>query len=74
MGVFLLAIIVFEYLVFKLSKRLLKLQQENIKGKEYFIYNPTCIILAILCMLGIRGRFGYNPTKTTKLIFATIHS
>lgn len=69
MGVFLLVAIAFGYLVFKLSKRLLKLQQENIKGKEYFIYIPTCIILAILCMLGIRGRFGYNPIKTSQAYF-----
>lgn len=69
MGVFLLVVIAFGYLVFKLSKRLLKLQQENIKGKEYFIYIPTCIILAILCMLGIRGRFGYNPIKTSQAYF-----
>lgn len=69
MGVFLLVVIAFGYLVFKLSKRLLKLQQENIKGKEYFIYIPTCIILAILCILGIRGRFGYNPIKTSQAYF-----
>jgi len=69
MGVFLLVVIAFGYLVFNLSKRLLKLQQENIKGKEYFIYIPTCIILAILCILGIRGRFGYNPIKTSQAYF-----
>ncbi len=69
MGVFLVVVIAFGYLVFKLSKRLLKLQQENIKGKEYFIYIPTCLILAILCILGIRGRFGYNPIKTSQAYF-----
>lgn len=69
MGVFLLVVIAFGYLAFKMSKRLLKLQQENIKGKEYFIYIPTCIVLAILCILGIRGRFGYNPIKTSQAYF-----
>lgn len=66
---FLLIIVLFGYLIFKLSKNLMKKQQKNIKTKEYFIYIPVSVILIALCLFGIRGRFGYNPIRTSQAYF-----
>ena len=68
---FIILIIIFGYLVFKISKFLLRIPQENIRGKQYLIYIPLCILLIGSCFFGIRGRFGYNPIKTSQAYFCT---
>jgi len=69
MALFILFVFLFGYLIFKLSKRLLQKSQENLKKKEYLAYLPVCIILIALCLFGIRGRFGYNPIRTSQAYF-----
>ncbi|WP_050702579.1 LTA synthase family protein [Dysgonomonas sp. BGC7] len=69
MVLFVIAIISFGYLVFMISKKLLRKEQQNLKSKQYLIYVPTCLILITLCIFGIRGRFGYNPIKTSQAYF-----
>lgn len=69
MALFVLFIFLFGYLVFKLSKKLLHKSQHNLKRKEYFVYVPISLILLALCIFGIRGRFGYNPIKTSQAYF-----
>lgn len=66
---FVITIIVFGFLLFKLSKKLLSRPQENIKKKDYIIYTPICLILVAFTLFGIRGRFGYNPIKTSQAYF-----
>ncbi len=69
MLLFLATIIGFGYLLFKLSNKLLKKEQFKIRLKEYLTYIPVCIVLIGLCLFGIRGRFGYNPIKTSQAYF-----
>ncbi|MDR2949398.1 MAG: hypothetical protein LBV71_09335 [Prevotella sp.] len=69
MALFVVFIFLFGYLIFKLSKRLLQKSQENLKKKEYLAYLPVCLILIALCIFGIRGRFGYNPIRTSQAYF-----
>lgn len=69
MAFFIITVVLFGYLIFRLSKSLTKKKQENIKRKEYLIYTPACLILIGLCIFGIRGRFGYNPIKTSQAYF-----
>lgn len=66
---FLLSIVLFGYLLFRLSKKLMQPQQENLKPKQYLIYIPVTIVLIGLCLFGIRGRFGYNPIRTSQAYF-----
>lgn len=69
MVLFVIAIILFGYLVFTVSKRLQRKDQQNIKAKQYLIYVPVCLVIMLLCLFGIRGRFGYNPIRTSQAYF-----
>lgn len=68
---FLVSIILFGYLLFKMSKKLLSKEQFNIKLKEYFLYIPLVAALIGLCLFGIRGRMGYNPIRTSQAYFCS---
>ncbi|MDP4238079.1 MAG: sulfatase-like hydrolase/transferase [Bacteroidota bacterium] len=66
---FIVSVALFVYLINRISKRLLKNSQQNISGKSYFTYLPLSLVLISLCILGIRGRFGYNPIKSSQAYF-----
>jgi len=66
---FVVSIVLFGYLLFKLSRKLLERQQQNIRRKEYLLYIPVCMVLIAACFFGIRGRFGYNPIRTSQAYF-----
>lgn len=66
---FIIFVIIFAYFAFRISNRLLSERQENIRGKQYALYIPLCIVLIGLCLFGIRGRVGYNPIKTSEAYF-----
>jgi len=69
MALFIITILLFGYLIFMVSKRLLRKNQEKLNPKQYAIYVPLTFILIALCIFGIRGRFGYNPIKTSQAYF-----
>lgn len=69
MVLFVIVVAVFGCLLFRLSKKLLQKEQKNLNLKEYSVYIPMCLILMGLCILGIRGRIGYNPIKTSQAYF-----
>ncbi|WP_255491346.1 LTA synthase family protein [Dysgonomonas sp. ZJ279] len=66
---FIIVIILFSFSLSRLVKKLLSKYQENLVSKEYLIYIPICILLIGLSLLGIRGRLGYNPIKTSQAYF-----
>jgi len=66
---FLLSLVLFAFLINKISKKLLKKEQQNMKGKSYFIYLPFCIVMIGICVFGIRGRVGYNPIRSSQAYF-----
>ena len=66
---FILSVILFAFLITRLSKKLLDKEQQNISGKAYFTYLPLCLLLIASCIFGIRGRFGYNPIKSSQAYF-----
>lgn len=68
---FLLSIILFGFLLFKISKKIFLKEQINIKNKEYFIYAPISILLIGLCIFGMRGRTGYHSIRTSQAYFCT---
>lgn len=66
---FILSVIFFGFVISRISKKLLSKTQQNISGKSYFIYAPVSLLLIGLCFFGIRGRFGYNPIKSSQAYF-----
>lgn len=68
---FLISIILFSFLLFKLSKKLQNMPNKKLILKEYFIYIPLWMALVGLTILGARGRLGYNPIKTSQAYFCT---
>jgi len=66
---FILSLILFAFIINKISKIILKKEQEKIKGKSYFFYLPFCIVLIGSCIFGIRGRVGYNPIRSSQAYF-----
>ncbi|WP_255412484.1 LTA synthase family protein [Dysgonomonas sp. Marseille-P4361] len=68
---FLISIVLFGFLLFRISKQLLQKEQISIKPKEYLLYIPIVAALIGLCLFGIRGRMGYNPIRTSQAYFCT---
>lgn len=68
-GLFLVIIIGFIFLLVKSGRRVIRTGQSKIKPKQYFYYIPLCFILISLTLLGIRGRIGRNPIKTSQAYF-----
>ncbi|MDR0823983.1 MAG: sulfatase-like hydrolase/transferase [Prevotella sp.] len=68
---FIVIIALFAYLIFKLSRVILAKGQKETKGKMFLYYIPLCLFLIASCIFGIRGRFGYNPIKTSQAYFCT---
>lgn len=66
---FIIAIIFFGYSLYRIRKLLLLKPQKNLSPKQYLIYIPLYCILIGLCFIGIRGRLGYNPIKTSQAYF-----
>lgn len=65
---FILALL-FAFLTIRISRRFLARPQINLSPKDYLIYIPVFALLGSLCFLGIRGRFGYNPIRTSQAYF-----
>lgn len=59
----------FSLIINKLSKKVIEKGTRNIHSKQYILYIPLCIILVGLTCLGIRGRLGRNPIKTSQAYF-----
>ena len=66
---FFLSVVSFTFFVTKISRVLLRKNQQNIIGKTYFIYVPLCLLLLGSCVFGARGRTVYNPIKTSQAYF-----
>ena len=66
---FILSIVLFSFFIIRISKRLLLRTRFNMLGIDYLVYTPIFLILITLCIFGIRGRFGYNPIKTSQAYF-----
>lgn len=66
---FIVSVVLFIFAISWISKKLLKNEQQNISWKSYFTYLPISLLLIALCILGIRGRFGYNPIKSSQAYF-----
>jgi len=68
---FVIMITVFGCSLFMLSKHLLKKEQKQTIIHQRMVYLPVCLLLLGFCMLGIRGRLGYNPIKTSQAYFCS---
>lgn len=69
MLLFVVLMVAFGYLLGKLSNCLLNKKQQQTTLHQSIAYLPVCLILFGLCFLGIRGRLGYNPIKTSQAYF-----
>ncbi len=69
MILFIIIVFSFSFLLIKISKKLQEKPQINISFKEFWLYLPCCLLLIASCFLGIRGRLGYNPIRTSQAYF-----
>lgn len=69
MILFAIVVISFSFIVIFISSKLLSKPQSNIKSKDLLKYIPVCLLLIALCFLGVRGRLGYNPIRTSQAYF-----
>lgn len=59
----------FSLLVVRGMRRIPVPSLKNLRGKDYFVYPAVGACLIALCLFGIRGRFGYNPIRTSQAYF-----
>lgn len=59
----------FVFVVLFCGRKAVKNATQSLSPKKYAVYIPICLVLVSLCFLGIRGRFGYNPIKTSQAYF-----
>lgn len=67
--IFVVILVAFSIIVIKAGKTILKQEQGKLSKKQYSIYIPISIIVIGLCLLGIRGRVGESPIKTSQAYF-----
>ncbi|MDR1090735.1 MAG: sulfatase-like hydrolase/transferase [Prevotella sp.] len=67
--VFIVVMLVFAYLVIKMSKSLWQNEHSNLTRKKYILWIPLTLMMYGLCLLGIRGTAGRNPIKTSHAYF-----
>ena len=63
------AVVLFSYIVIRVGQISLKPDKIKLVKKQYLIYSPICLLLIGLCFLGIRGKLGRNPIKTSQAYF-----
>lgn len=68
-AIFIISLCLLVFIVNRIGKRAYNNTHKNIIRKQYFIYIPVTLILLSLCFLGIRGRIGRNPIKTSQAYF-----
>jgi phosphoglycerol transferase MdoB-like AlkP superfamily enzyme len=61
----------FAFLVYTISKRGKSKSPLPLTRADYWVYPFICCVLVAFCMLGIRGRLGYNPIRTSQAYFCT---
>lgn len=67
--IFIIVITLFIFIVIKTGRSALKEEKRKWSKKQYSIYIPIGMALIGLCFLGIRGRIGQNPIKTSQAYF-----
>jgi phosphoglycerol transferase MdoB-like AlkP superfamily enzyme len=69
-ALFLIIEALFCFLMMKIEKMMLKKDiYKNLYAKDYLIYIPITLAVWALCFLGIRGRLGMNPIRTSQAYF-----
>lgn len=67
--IFVIALVLFSIIIIRTGRITLKQEQGKLSKKQYSIYIPISIIAIGLCLLGIRGRVGESPIKTSQAYF-----
>lgn len=67
--IFVVALVLFSIIIIRTGRITLKQEQGKLSKKQYSIYIPISIIAIGLCLLGIRGRVGESPIKTSQAYF-----
>jgi phosphoglycerol transferase MdoB-like AlkP superfamily enzyme len=68
--IYIIVLALFVFLVNRTARNILRQGVNNLRKSQYFLYAPICIILIGLSFLGIRGRLGRNPIKTSQAYFS----
>jgi phosphoglycerol transferase MdoB-like AlkP superfamily enzyme len=66
---FVVLVFLFAFLVRKVSRRWQSRPVVALARRDYGIYPVVCCVLIAFCLLGIRGRLGYNPIRTSQAYF-----
>lgn len=69
-AVFILLLLAFIFIVIRSGRRAFKQKFNKPTVKQYSIYISICLLLIGGCILGIRGRVGRNPIKTSQAYFS----
>ncbi|MBD8348711.1 LTA synthase family protein [Dysgonomonas sp. HGC4] len=67
--IFVVILVLFSTIVIRTGRITLKQGQSKLSKKQYSVYIAISIIVIGLCLLGIRGRAGENPIKTSQAYF-----
>lgn len=67
--IFAIILALFILIVIRTGRATLKKEQGKLNKKQYSIYIPISICIIGLCLLGIRGRIGESPIKTSQAYF-----
>lgn len=69
-AIFAILLAAFIFIVIRTGRKAYKQKFSAYTSKECIIYIPLCAILIGACILGIRGRIGRNPIKTSQAYFS----
>lgn len=67
--IFTIIIGIFILIVIRTGKLTIRINEQKLSKKQYAICIPLSIVIILLCILGIRGRMGQNPIKTSQAYF-----